>query len=123
MAARVQVDVVDPAGNHWLQLQKATAQQPGPYQLEWSGRDAAGKIATPEGLYTIEVTATETAGRGERTVRRGGLRMRRPSAAPSPPRARPPGALLSAAPALHCNDHLAAPALPLSLKEEHDATP
>ena len=73
MAARVQIDVVDPAGNHWLQLQAATAQQPGPYQLEWSGRDAAGKIATPEGLYTIEVTATETAGRGERTVRRGNL--------------------------------------------------
>ena len=72
-AARVQVDIVDPEGNHWLRLQEATAQEPGTYRLEWSGRNAAGKIAAPEGLYTIEVTATETGGRGDRTVRRGNL--------------------------------------------------
>ena len=72
-AARVQVDIVDPDGNHWLRLQEATAQEPGSYQLEWSGRNAAGKIAAAEGLYTIEVTATETGGRGDRTVRRGNL--------------------------------------------------
>ena len=72
-AAQVQVDIVDPDGNHWLQLQAATARQPGAHKLTWSGRNAAGKIAAPEGLYTIEVTATETGGRSERTVRRGNL--------------------------------------------------
>ena len=76
-AARVQIDVVDPDGNHWLQLQEATVQQPGPYRLEWSGRNAKGKIAAEQGLYTVEVTATETGGRGDRTVRRGNLLMYR----------------------------------------------
>ena len=76
-AAKVQIDIVDPEGNHWLRLQEPTVQQPGAHQLEWSGRNAAGKIAAPEGLYTVEVTATETGGRKERTVRRGNLLMYR----------------------------------------------
>ena len=72
-AAKVQVDIVDPDGNHWLRLQEATVQQPGTHQLEWSGRNAKEEVAASQGLYTIEVTATQTSGRKERTVRRGNL--------------------------------------------------
>ena len=72
-AAKVQVDIVDPDGNHWLRLQEATVQQPGTHKLEWSGRNAAGQITALEGLYTIEVTATQTSGRKEQAVRRGNL--------------------------------------------------